>query len=252
MASINDYFSFTSKSKQFAGVGNTFTSQAFLSVGYLATQWRFYFENYWGSDCAIAKNAWDTVGFFGLNIAAATLTMEGDTLAHFPGASAISPVDPGCHPEWGSVNNWSARYTQTVNRGAGDMIAQWFRDGASGTCEVTSVDGITPAGDIVMDSTVSRNSYECVNTPDQNGDGSFVVLQTIFYQEATAVLDSDGLFMFIFPECAVVPPVPSPAFSFLLSVDDFPSPRISFPPFNTRIPFQNYARVVPAVFIKRK
>lgn len=50
----------------------------------------------------------------------------------------------------------------------------------------------------------------------------------------------------------VVPPAPNPTFGFYASADQFPSPRVSFPPFNTRIPFQNFARVVPAVFIKRK
>lgn len=50
----------------------------------------------------------------------------------------------------------------------------------------------------------------------------------------------------------VVPPAPSPIFGFYASADQFPSPRVSFAPFNTRIPFQNFARVVPAVFIKRK
>lgn len=50
----------------------------------------------------------------------------------------------------------------------------------------------------------------------------------------------------------VVPPGPSPVVGFIYSADQFPGPQVSFPPFNTRIPFQNYARAVPAVFIKRK
>lgn len=50
----------------------------------------------------------------------------------------------------------------------------------------------------------------------------------------------------------VIPPGPSPVVGFIYSADQFPGPQVSFPPFNTRLPFQNYARAVPAVFIKRK
>lgn len=245
----NDYLSFGPQSKILeAPTGNFADAFSVMPVSAVVFQWRYYFENFFGSDCAVTKNAWDTVGFAGLALGT-PIIKDGNVLAHLSPAD-ITLDNPGYHPEWGDANNWAARFTQRMT--LNDLSETSFNYGRSNDDPAIINTDDLPAGPFVMGGDIKTMTYDMVNTPDQDGNGGLYMNAPVTYDEMTGVVDSEGLFYFIFPECGVTPPTGKPIFGMLYDVALFPGPQVSFPPFNTRLPYQNFTRSVSTVFLKRK
>lgn len=259
---INDFFTFAPRTIVLGGTSpngvTTLTDTYFwYSPEFGVYRWRYYFVNFWGGDCELAKTAWDAVGFLGL-LFGSTLALSGSQIPLW--ANADIDFTGVTDATWGSLSStMGAEQTISIDPDADNLTNRWQKEfNESAPTQVKSeISQPIILGSTILGAGVSfsvKGSQDSLLNPTQI-DPATLTLPSISIDEITGVSDPDGLFAYIFPECGVSPNPPTTlpiGFHFPLPGENTDFLRWSYPAMKTRLAFQNYSYAVPNFRLKGK
>lgn len=258
MATINDFFRFETQVVPISahstdGFFVDSKSIAIAAPEAVADKWQ---KGFAGAPCETIKEVWDNNGFFAFSLWA-NICRSGTVINKM----ALGDIETEFPPNgpYGTLNS-TGRATQTyiLTPTVDEFYTRYTKDYGD--------DGLVLIRDefpdvLVLDSPLSysqnataKGQQDSVFNPTIMNPAT-VTLPVFTYDKAMEVIDSDGLFNFLFPQCAITPPTPTTiktGFNYPIPGEENPNQNQAIPPFQTRMPYQNYSYSVPGVTLFRK